>query len=97
MTTATKTELTWKNIDPSSLPGEHGKLFAAYKTAYKLAAAAREAFEAKMRADARLPEGKTLVFGYRFGQLGIAIGNSDKPKSAKSATLQDFLEAAKTA
>lgn len=93
----TETKLTWSTIDPKSLPEGHRKAYDAYKVAYAKASEARKAFETMVNSRASLPEGKTIVFGYRFGQLSVAIGDTVRPKASKAQALGAFLDTAKPA
>lgn len=77
----------WSTVDPNSLNEKQRAAYNAYKAAYKTASEAREAFESMIRADMALviPAGKTVAFGYRFGQLGMAIVDAAKPTTPKKA------------
>jgi len=80
---ATKTDsLSWRNIDPATLPTGLSALYEDYKTAQRIAAQARDAFESAFTEIAAVPTSQTMLFGYRFGKLSIAI--SDEPRKAKS-------------
>lgn len=91
---ATKSELTWTELDPETLPPAQAAAYAEYKALYRKMKAAREAFEAGFQTAA--PDGKRFVFGYNFGRLSIAVAEEDrrsrKPTQAK-ASLADFLSA----
>lgn len=93
---ATKSDLTWTEIDPETLPAAQAAAYAEYKALYRKMKAAREGFEASFQAAA--PEGKRFVFGYNFGRLSIAVADEDRrtkrPAQAK-ASLADFLAAQK--
>lgn len=87
-------ELTWVNIDPATLSTEDRANYEAYKVAQRAAAELRTAFEAGMNAKA--PQGKRMVFGYKFGKLSVALDDAktDKPKApAGGLSLADFLKA----
>lgn len=91
---ATKSELTWTEIDPETLPAAQAAAYAEYKALYRKMKACREAFEASFQSAA--PEGKRFVFGYNFGRLSIAVADDDKRarKSAQpKASLADYLAA----
>ena len=84
----------WFNIDTDSLSEGQQAAYAAYKVAQRQAARLREAFEASVQDALAVPEGKRVVFGYRFGRLSAALVEDDrKPSKAKqaTATLGDFL------
>ena len=90
----------WIEIDPATLPESVRKDYEAYKEEYRLAKIAREAFEEGLRAQANVPEGKKLVFGYNFGKLSVAIVDDDgRRKSAgKSAvSLSAFMKSQESA
>lgn len=97
MATATAKNNTWKTIDPSSLPAKHKAAYETYKVAYAKASALRKEFETMMNADARLPDGKALIFGYNFGQLGIGIGDKASSTSKKAVSLATYLSTAQVA
>lgn len=75
-------ELAWQEIDPSALPPVALEAYVAYKAAYKAAKQAKQTFEESVIANADLPAGKTLKFGYNFGRLSIALAD-DTTKPAK--------------
>lgn len=90
-----KRDAQWIEIDPATLPEGVRKDYEAYKEEYRLAKIARETFEEALRAQANVPEGKKLVFGYNFGKLSVAIVDDDgRRKSAgKSAvSLSAFMK-----
>ena len=86
-----KSELTWSEIDPASLPQAQADLYAAYKQAYRAMKEAREAFETSLQSGA--PHGMRIVCGYNFGKLSLALAPAEeKPARAKaSGSLADFL------
>ena len=80
--------VTWVEIDPATLAKGLAGAYETYKDAQRKAAELRSAFEQSMNEAAELPEGKKLVFGYRFGKLSAAIvEDSGKPKAASPAKL----------
>lgn len=80
--------VTWVEIDPTTLEAKLNAAYETYKEAQRKAAELRSAFEEQMNKAAELPEGKKLVFGYRFGKLSAAIVDDDrKPKAASPAKL----------
>lgn len=85
--------LVWENLNPASLPPAIAKQYEAYRAAYANAKAAREAFEATMRAAVVAPAGKSLVMGYRFGKLSYAFAPVKATKA--SASLVDFAKLAR--
>lgn len=85
-------DLTWVNIDPTTLAPEQQRLYDTLRETRRLAAIARTAFEEgvnKAMADAgALPAGSRMVFGYNFGKLSAAITADDrKPKKAANPAL----------
>lgn len=80
--------VTWVEIDPTTLVVELAVKYETYKDAQRKAAELRTEFESAMNDAAELPEGKKMVFGYRFGKLSAAIVDDDrKPKAASPAKL----------
>ena len=80
--------VTWVEIDPTTLEAKLNAAYETYKDAQRKAAELRSAFEEAMNEAAELPEGKKMVFGYRFGKLSAAIIEDDrKPKAASPAKL----------
>jgi hypothetical protein len=88
------TELTWINdIDVSALSPEAQANYREYKAAYAMAKEAQVKFEQGVNDEAGLPEGKAIVFNYRFGKLSMAIGEAKvkvKPAQGK-VNLAQFL------
>lgn len=89
-------EAQWMDIDVATLSAEAQVAYSEYKDAQRRAAALREVFETTCVAGLEIPQGKRMVFGYRFGKLSAAIVEDDrkasKPKQAKGS-LADFLAA----
>lgn len=88
----------WLNdVDPASLGEEAEALYNEYRAAYRAASAKRDAFEAHvndaMRDAGRLPNGKAVVFSYRFGKLSMSLGDARPARkaAAKPVSLQDWL------
>jgi len=87
----------WNNsVDVEDLTEQQQTLYHAYKAAYRSAQTAKQAFEASMQTLA--PEGKSLVFNYRFGRLSAAVANGVKQErkvvAAKAKqSLADWLAA----
>jgi hypothetical protein len=97
-TMAKDTNAVWSEIDVASLTGEQSAAYEALKVAQRKAGELRTAFETLMNEDA--PEGKKLVFGYRFGKLSAAIVDDDrKPSKASPAkqSLSEFLASQRAA
>ena len=86
----------WMDIDVETLSADAQTRYAAYKDAQRKAATLRTEFENLVNAQAQLPQGKKLVFGYRFGKLSAALVDDDaKPAKGSSAkqSLADFIAA----
>lgn len=89
----TDTPLAWTTVDLASLPQSHRKLYDGYKAAYTAASAARKLFEEQVAKDAKLPADKALVFGYRFGNLSMAVTAAKERKATgKVQSLASFLQ-----
>lgn len=78
------TNLDWSNVNTDSLPTGLAALYDDLKTAQRLAAQARDAFESAFTEMASVPPSQSLRFGYRFGKLAIAIAN-EAPITRKPA------------
>lgn len=74
----------WSTIDTASLPADISSAYRAYKDAYAVMKAAREAFELALRSAVPQPSGKRLAIAYNFGKLSVAIVDDDTP-ARKSA------------
>lgn len=80
----------WHDLDVASLPQAAQEAYARYQAQNKLAAQAREGFEAL----AKGAMGTELVqFGYKWGKLSFTIDGVAKPKGPAKATvtLEQFL------
>lgn len=96
MAKANNSDTVWHEINPETLTNQLGAAYKAYKAKYAEMKAARQQFEESMSAEANLPVGKRMVFGYNFGKLSVAIVDDDrKPAKAQPAkqSLADFLAA----
>ena len=88
-------EVTWVNIDVESLTTEQQEAYQDYKETQREAAKRRATFEDMVTDSLDVPQGKRVVFGYRFEKLSAALVDDDrKPSKAKqaTATLAGFLE-----
>lgn len=87
-------KLDWTMIDPTTLPADCRKAYEAYKANYAVMKKAKDEFEAMVTAQLDLPKGKTVVFGYMFGKLSVALTDIvDKPKAKTSAiALSDLIK-----
>lgn len=87
-----KSDLTWTEIDPASLPKQVQDAYSAYKLAYREMKELRTLFEAELNEVASPPDGKRVVCGYNFGKLSIALADDvAKPKAQAKGSLADFL------
>lgn len=93
MAKVARTDATWIEIDPTTLPDGVQAQYDHYKTIYRQARQAREAFEARLAGASGLGEGKRMIFGYNYGKLSIAIVDDDrKPAKANpKLTLAQFI------
>jgi len=82
-------KLSWVKVDPSSLPEGLKTKWNALAKASAAQKAAREEFEAAFISASqkakKIPAEKTVLFGYRFGGLAIAMADKDDAKPAKGA------------
>ena len=84
----------WQDIDVATLGAEAQAAYNEYKIAQRMAAELRAKFEQSVIDGLPIPQGKRMVFGYRFGKLSAALVDDDrKPSKAKQAkgSLADFL------
>lgn len=92
-----KTEATWIEIDPTSLPAQVREGYERYKALYREMKDARNLFEMALSAQAAPPQGKRVVFGYNFGKLSVAIVDDDrkptKPKTSITSLAQFMAQA----
>ena len=86
-------DLQWRNIDIETLSPDMQEAYKSYKAAYAEAMRIREGFEHMIADAVKIPAGKRVVFGYRFGKLSLAIADDDtKPKApSKAASLADLI------
>ena len=87
-------DAVWCELNPDTLPNNIKGTYIAYKDMYKLMKEARTSFETRLSANAHVPEGKRMIFGYNFGKLSVAIVDDDrKPAKATPAkqSLADFI------
>lgn len=80
------TELAWKQIDVAQLGAQAVALWDAKRKADAAAKVEREAFEAHVQGliGGKVPAGKKLVCGYRFGKFSVALADDEgkaKPKA----------------
>jgi hypothetical protein len=75
----------WQTLDVATLSPDLQGAYFEYKRHQDTANKARKAFEALMSAKLELPTHLALAFGYRFGNLSVAIVPAERPKSARAA------------
>ena len=75
-----KSKVEFHKVDPASLPDNLKAAWAALAKASAVQKTAREEFEAAFIVASnkakKVPSGKKVVFGYKFG--GLAVGLADK-------------------
>ena len=87
-----RSDLTWTEIDPASLPEHVATLYQCYKPAYQKMKEARALFETNLNDTVSPPAGKRVVCGYNFGKLSIALAHAaTAPKAQAKGSLADFL------
>ncbi len=86
--------VTWTNIDPSSLPSNVKQLYYTYRDALEEANKARAAFEDSARSAfaGKTPKGKRIAFGYKFGKLSAAMVDAEREsRGSGGVSLSDLL------
>lgn len=87
-------KLEWMILDDDQLKTAVGKEYLEYKSAQELATAKRVAFEDVFVGEAKkrgsVAEGKTLKFGYRFGNIVVAIVDDDGRKRGVTREVKKF-------
>jgi hypothetical protein len=85
---AEKSKPEFHKVAPESLPESIKAKWAALVKVNAAQKAAEDEFEAAFIVAAnkakRIPEGKKLLFGYKYGGLAVAIVDKDESKSKKS-------------
>ena len=89
VTVKTSDDLTWRQVDVETLPKGMLNEWTAMKELYATYLSARKKFESSMfnAVKAQVPAGHELKFGYRFGQLSIAVAPIKTRKSSKAVGL----------
>jgi hypothetical protein len=84
-------KLDWKPVDVDSMPDNLRQLYTNYKEAQRIASEHRAAFEdAACTPIGRLlsiKPGQDVAFGYRFGQLSVAL-TTKRTSPAKANALR---------
>jgi hypothetical protein len=90
----TQAKLDWVKIDHDSLTPKQSALFGQWMASEKAAKAAKEQFKAEFLKDFTVPEGKDLRVGAMFGQLSVALADSDgrKTNAKPRMSLMDFIQ-----
>ena len=74
-------KLDWIKVDPASLPETLRTKWNALAKANAAQKAAKEEFETAFISASnkakKVPDGKTVLFGYRFGGLAIALADKE--------------------
>ena len=83
-------KLDWIKVDPTALPETLKVKWTALAKANAAQKAARDEFEAAFISASqkakKVPANKTVLFGYRFGGLAIAMADKDgETKPSKGA------------
>lgn len=82
-------KLDWKPIEIETMPAALRTLYANYKEAQRIASEHRQAFEdACCGPVAKLlgaKAGQDVAFGYRFGQLSVALTDKRAPTARANA------------
>ncbi len=81
----TESKADWQQLDIATLSPDLQSAYFEYKRNQDIANKARKAFETAMSAKLELPAHLALAFGYRFGNLSVAIVPAERPKTSKSA------------
>jgi hypothetical protein len=85
-----KSKPEFVKVDPASLPEGLKAKWAALVKVNAAQKAAEDEFEAAFISASnkakRIPEGKKLVFGYKFGGLAVALVDKTEGKSTKGAS-----------
>lgn len=85
----TKQNLTWINVDTTTMKGDLAKRYQEVRKAFETVKAAKQAFEAEFTKVyeanvAKVPEGSELVFSHLRG-LAVAVAPVAKSKSPVNA------------
>jgi|SRR5579872_985568 len=85
----------WLELSQDDMQSETAAAYEAYKLAYRHAQSLKAEYERAMLAQAGLPEGKALVFGYNFGKASIKVVEASERKAKAQAkpqlSLKEFL------
>jgi len=88
--------MKWLNdVSPDTFTTETAALYDTYKAAYRIAKAAREAFETSARDEITVEhgvDGDCVAFNYRFGKLSIGIGEARVPRNGAAKPKQSLAD-----
>lgn len=76
-----KQELKWSNL----------KMNAKQSAAWDAVTTQRDKFEETVTTDVKLPDGKKLVFSYKYGKPSFAIADIGSTTNSKAETLQEYM------
>lgn len=89
---STEKTLQWLTVDPADMPEVNRQAYEAYKAKLAEASGLRTTFETSftdvLKAKGNvIPDGKALVYGYKFGRLAVAFDDvrAAKPRTGKLA------------
>lgn len=74
---AFKTQLTWINVDTTTLTGKSAELFAKQRAMYAELVAVQEAFQVEFLKGQGIPAGKQVKFSFKRG-LAVALDTASK-------------------
>ena len=88
---ANERAMAWATVDVSTLPKSFQDLHAKVTAARKVANEATKAFEDAYRKglEGQVPEGKEVVFSWKFGKLSLAV--TDPKAKGTSGKVTTFL------
>lgn len=91
-TLKTEVKPVWHSLDTATLSPDIQRAYFTYKQEQDKANTARKAFETLMRAKVELDDHLDLAFGYRFGQLSIAMVPRERKSGARAAmSMEQFM------
>jgi hypothetical protein len=91
-------DLDWQRVDLETLSPDLLDAYTTYRAALAKANTARKLFEDAMCSKLDLPSHLTLAFGYKFGNLSVAIAPAKRKSSARPAlSLGDLIARADAA
>lgn len=86
---SSKDKLEWKAVDVETFPANLAQAYLQYKDAQRIAAALRQEFEdmacGPIGQLLGIKQGQDVAFGYKFGQLSVAIAPKREPRAKANA------------